>query len=78
MDLISTFPFDRMLPLIGIEDSDKNNLSVRALKLLRSTRLIRLLRVAKILRLDHKFAKLADVHELISPGEIIGWIHFMD
>ena len=50
IDFISTFPFDRVMVALGDESSNKNNLAVRALKLLRASRLVRLLRVAKILR----------------------------
>lgn len=59
VDLVSTFPFDRLLPLISDTAQNNNNLAVRALKLLRSTRLVRLLRVAKILRLDEKFERIS-------------------
>ena len=67
VDFMSAFPFDRVLPLLE-EETFKDNASIRMVKLLRSARLFRLLKTLKVLRLDHKFGRITEFEEFISPS----------
>jgi Ion transport protein len=65
-DLLSTVPFDHVIPLlIGGVNSDK----IRSLKLIRAVRLFRLLKLMRIMRLSRKMENI-DLTQYINPATV--------
>eukprot|EP00953_Heterococcus_sp_UTEX-ZZ885_P030681 16194-Heterococcus_DN1.PRE.6 len=65
-DLLSTVPFDHVIPLlIGGVDGDQ----IRSLKLIRAVRLFRLLKLMRIMRLSRKMENI-DLTQYINPATV--------
>ncbi|GMH84089.1 hypothetical protein TL16_g09811 [Triparma laevis f. inornata] len=69
IDFLSTFPFDRVLPLLA-PDLFTDESSLRMIKLIRTLRLFRLLKLLRILKLSSKLGNTAgrDISEIIPPA----------
>jgi CRP-like cAMP-binding protein len=65
-DLLSTVPFDRMIPLLI---SGVNGDKIRSLKLIRAVRLFRLLKLMRIMRLSRKMENI-DLTQYINPATV--------
>jgi len=66
VDVLSTFPFDRVLPLLLTKSSRRSSNEIRSIKLIRILRLFRLLKLMSLARLRRKFENI-DLNEYISP-----------
>ncbi|GMH86577.1 hypothetical protein TrST_g13891 [Triparma strigata] len=71
VDFLSTFPFDRVLPLLA-PDFFTDESSLRMIKLIRTLRLFRLLKLLRLLKLSSKLGNTGgrDISEIIPPAMI--------
>jgi hypothetical protein len=69
IDFLSTFPFDRTLPLFFPQSFESGGESVRMIKLIRIFRLVRLIKLLRVFRISSKFPNF-DINEFMSPAFI--------